>query len=209
MPGVSTELQLEKPTSVSQPGGPQLTTPVADAVLQEMRSWYAERGDDENVSRTWKQLHAVLFKKVRVPNPADIWHNESDTEDGVPMVVSKEFVALQVKQVIERREQWLQDNGLPMHTLMNDEQKDAFLEELKAEYHGSEDQKKRQEEDRKAGRRSQTGKHQRWSRECQRRGGTTQMFHVLSFTGRWDPSYGMAAGILDTERVDDLDADFQ
>ena len=32
-------------------------------------------------------------------------------------------------------------------------------------------------------------KKQRWSRECQRRGGTTQMFHLLSFAGRWDPSF--------------------
>ena len=132
VPGVSTELQLEKPTSVSQPGGPQLTTPVADVILHEMRSWYAQRCEDENVSGIWKLLHSVLFKKVTVPNPSDIWRNEGDTEDGVQMIVSKEYVARQVKQVIERREQWLQENDLPKHTLMNNDQKDAFLAELKA-----------------------------------------------------------------------------
>ena len=105
------------------------------------------------------------------------------------MVVSAEFVALQVKQVIQRREQWLRDNSLPFDSIMNEDQKDAFLDEVKAEYHGSPDQQQRQEADKAAGKTPQKGKHQRWSRECQRRGGTTQMFHLLSFSGRWDASF--------------------
>ena len=36
---------------------------------------------------------------------------------------------------------------LPLDTIMNDPQKDAFLKELKDEYHSSEDQKRRQEQD--------------------------------------------------------------
>ena len=72
---------------------------------------------------------------------------------------------------------------------MDEPQKDAFLAELKDEYHNSEDQLRRQKNDRQNGKRVQTGKKQRWSRECQRRGGTTQMFHLLSFSGRWDPSF--------------------
>ena len=61
--------------------------------------------------------------------------------------------------------------------------------EVKAEYHGSADQKRRQEADAAAGKNLHAGKKQRWSRECQRRGGTTQMFHLLSFSGRWDPKF--------------------
>ena len=123
----------------------------------------------------------MLFKKVRVPIASDIWQSEGETEDGLPMVVSAEFVAQQVKEVIERREQWLRDNALPLDTLMNKAQKDAFLAEVKAEYHGSADQKRRQEAATAAGKNLQAGKKQRWSRETQRRGGTTQMFHLLSF----------------------------
>ena len=64
-----------------------------------------------------------------------------------------------------------------------------FLAEVKAEYHASEDQKRRQEADTAMGKSLQPGKKQRWSRECQRRGGTTQMFHLLSFSGRWDAAF--------------------
>ena len=34
-----------------------------------------------------------------------------------------------------------------------------------------------------------------WARECQRRGGTTQLFHLLSFSGRWDPSFFATAPV--------------
>ena len=76
-----------------------------------------------------------------------------------------------------------------MGTLMNEKQKDEFLKELKDEYPASDDQMRRQEADKEKGKKLQQGKKQRWTRECQRRGGTTQMFHLLSFCGRWDPSF--------------------
>ena len=65
---------------------------------------------------------------------ADSWCTEDDTEDGLPMVVSAEFVGLQVKKIVQRREQWLRDNSLPLHTIMNEDQEDAFLAEAEAEY---------------------------------------------------------------------------
>ena len=42
------------------------------------------------------------------------------------MVVSAAYVALQVKNVIERREQWLKKVNLPLNTVMNDEQKTVY-----------------------------------------------------------------------------------
>jgi hypothetical protein len=105
------------------------------------------------------------------------------------MVVSAEFVAMQLKKLIDRREQFLLNNSLPMNTVMNDDQKDAFLKEVKEEYHGSPGQLRRQQADRWYKKPVGPGKKQRWSRECQRRGGTTQMFHVLSFGGRWDAEF--------------------
>ena len=78
------------------------------------------------MATTWKHLHTVLFKKVRVPYAADVWSQsanasvsqpsasgaDDDPVDGIPMVVSAEFVAWHVKNVIERREKWLRDNRL-------------------------------------------------------------------------------------------------
>ena len=83
----------------------------------------------------------------------------------------------------------MRDNSLPLDTVMNEPQKDAFLKEVKDEYHGSPDQKRRQAADKAENKSVQAGKRQRWSRECQRRAGTTQMFTLLSFSGRWDPAF--------------------
>ena len=63
------------------------------------------------------------------------------------------------------------------------------MEELKAEYHASEEQKALQNADAEANRNVGKQKRQRWQRETQRRGGTTQMWQLLSFSGRWDPSF--------------------
>jgi hypothetical protein len=184
--------------ATSQPAGLQNAlrhgVGVADSILKDMTAWYAARVGDKHVSQTWKHLHTFLFKKVSVPSANDLWWQASDPASETKMVVSTEFVALQVKQVIERREEFLRDNNLPLNTIMNDSQKDAFLAEVKAEYHGSPDQLRRQKADEAAsvagGKQSVAGgKKQRWSRECQRRGGTTQMFHLLSFSGRWDASF--------------------
>ena len=117
------------------------TDVAADAIVSDMKAWYADRIEDENVARTCKHLHSALFKKVRVPYASDIWSKSGsvsqptasegdDPVDGIPMVVSEEFVAMQVKNVIQRRAQWLRDNHLPLTTVMDNPQKDKFLAHL-------------------------------------------------------------------------------
>ena len=64
-----------------------------------------------------------------------MWRSESQV-----MVVSAEYVARQVREVIKWRETWLEQEGLPMDTLMNETQKDAFLLASKQEYHSRPDQ---------------------------------------------------------------------
>ena len=96
-----------------------------------------------------------------------------------------------VKQVIERREKWLQDNNLPLDTIMDDPQFQAFLAEVKAEFHGSDKQLERQAEDRAAELSElsvQRRMRERWTSECLRRAGCTDFWERLSSSGRWDPN---------------------
>ena len=135
----------------------------SDAILKDMRRWYEERLDGEDVSVAWKHLQQCLFKTVTVPLDADIWRNPNlgaaqpeDESEGQVMVVSKEHVARQVREVIAWREKWLAQVGLPMNTLMNNEQKDAFLTASKEEYHNRPDQRERQDQDAASGKISNT-----------------------------------------------------
>ena len=74
---------------------------------------------------------------------------------------------------------------------MNSDQKDAFLKASKEEYHSRPDQQKLQERDAETGSRQtvKQRKHSRWARNLQRLTGTTQMWHLLSFTGKFDPAF--------------------
>ena len=51
------------------------------------------------------------------------------------MVVRKEHVVRQVRGIIVTREKWLDANNLPVGTLMNEKQKEAFLQARKEEFH--------------------------------------------------------------------------
>ena len=63
------------------------------------------------------------------------------------MCEPQEHVAHQVRKVIAWREKWLAQQGLPTNTLMNYEQKEAFLQASKEEYHNRPEQRERQERD--------------------------------------------------------------
>ena len=73
-----------------------------------------------------------------------------------------------------------------MNTQMDEDQKEAFLAEVKAEYHSSPDQLQRQQNDKDAGKPVGNRKRSRWVREIQRRGITHQMLQMLSFSGKWN-----------------------
>ena len=87
---------------------------------------------------------------------------------------------------------------------MDDELRARFLQDRKAAFHAEPDQRARQERDEKQlvqtekqGREKKNRQrdlvksrmHSRWARFQQRQGGTTQMWTLLSFTGRFDPKY--------------------
>ena len=71
-------------------------------------------------------LHRGLFRKVKHRLEADIWWTDAlqeirldDDPEYQVMVVSKEYVAKQVREVIDWRETWLKKQGLATDTRMN------------------------------------------------------------------------------------------
>jgi hypothetical protein len=103
--------------------------------------------------------------------------------------VSREHVARQVQTVIAWREKWLKNERLPLDTVIRGDLADRFLGAAKYEFHDCAEQQKLQEMDAKRGKRTQEGKHSRWSRHMQKLGGTPQMWTLLSFTGRFDVAF--------------------
>ena len=77
------------------------------------------------------------------------------------VVVSAEFVTTQIVKVVERREKWLTNQELPMNTLMDEQQRTEFLNEVKEEYHETVDQKQRQATDKRN--KYTKGRTQRWN----------------------------------------------
>ena len=105
--------------------------------------------------------------------------------------VSREYVACQVQAVLAWREKWLQDNRLPLDTLIRGDMADRFLCAAKDEFHTSAKQSDLQDKDQKCGgnKKVHKGMHSRWSRHIQKLGGTSQMWTLLSFTGRFDVEF--------------------
>ena len=144
----------------------------------------------------------LLFGKVSHPVPQDVWipgaTHQGDAQH-VTAVVSEEHVLHQLPDVIQVRERWLQLSSLPTTFQMRDklERKD-FLEAVKAEFHGSVQQRLLQQRDAKEEpKKVQDRKHSRWSRELQRRCGNKVVWEIVSFTGRVDLAFPLLFPTLD------------
>ena len=169
--------------------------------MEDMRRWYEDRLDHEDISAGWKHVQQCLFKKVTVRVPADDRRTtnlgaaqpEEESERQV-MVVSKEYVARQVREVIKWREKWLDQKGLPRNTLMNEAQQDEFLKASKDEYHNRPDQRELQKRDATEGGKQlvDNRKRARWHRNLQSLAGTPQIWQLLSFKGKFDPAFFVA-----------------
>ena len=163
-----------------------------------MRRWYEDRLDHKDVSAGWKHVQQCLFKKVTVSVPDDVWRNtnlgasqpEEESESQV-MVVSKEFVARQVREVIRWREKWLDEKGLPRNTVMGVALQAEFLKASKDEYHDRPDQRELQKRDATEGGKQlvDNRKRARWHRNLQSLAGTPQIWQLLSFKGKFDPAF--------------------
>ena len=205
-----------------------LTHHVADTILADMYEWYYHRLDDlADPTTAWHHLHQVLFKKVRAKPSADLWpsfisvnlpHPESlsicripvdlgasepEDGDGQPMVVSKEYVGYHLRELVHTRLEWLREHRLALDTLMNSEQRQAFLNDTIAAFHNRPEQLQQQNDDAEMQRQHKkitSDKKQRWMRYQQRCGGSTEIWYILSFTGCWKPEFltDLAPVSLDT-----------
>jgi hypothetical protein len=95
-------------------------------------------------------------------------------------------------RVLALREEWLSNQGLPLDFQMRDkEERPAFLTWAKGLYHAEPYQLERQAADlAEWGKKWQKSRmHSRWSREQQRRLGSTQMWTLVSFTGNLNLSF--------------------
>ena len=172
--------------------------PRAEKIVQEMYDWYHARVDDEKLHEVFRHLQITLFKKVTKRPAEDVWKTTDASGASQPaaqgearLVVSREYVACQVQAVLARREKWLQDNRLPLDTVIRGGMADRFLCAAKYEFHASAKQRDLQDKDQASGGNKQVhkGMHSRWSRHMQKQGGTSQMWTLLSFTGRFDVEF--------------------
>jgi len=161
-----------------------------------IREFWENRGaEGATVQKEVGHLRTLLFRNKKRPVEQDLWipcASQPGVEQHVEAVVSEVFVLNQIKEAIEFRETWLREKSLPMDCQMRDEIEQAdFLLWAKKQFHTEEYQQKLQQEDFERGGNSkkQSGMHSRWSSDLQRRLGTSQLWEMASFTGRFDASF--------------------
>ena len=137
-----------------------------------------------------KNLQCIIFRKKRIPLPG----SEPEDNSFITSYDSLEECAMRIKATMERRETFLAAHGHSMTMRMNESIRQAFLEEVKEEYHSSADQKELQKQDKLKIDRWNKGssqilknkKRSRWLLELQRRCGSKQLWELISFTGVFD-----------------------
>ena len=86
---------------------------------------------------------------------------------------------------MDARDRWLQSQGLPLGTQMDNNQRRGFLDYVKQEYHNSPLQQSLQERDKHGGVKNvRLNKRSRWCREMQRQCGSAHVWERISFTGQ-------------------------
>ena len=122
--------------------------PEPERIVQDMYDWWNEHVEDEHLSDVFRHLQNTLFKNVTEQPKADVWQHPGEGGASQPavlgearFVVSREYVSRQVQQVIACREEWLKRKRLPLNTVLRDHMAEEFLEDVKAAYHNSAEQK--------------------------------------------------------------------
>ena len=160
------------------------TSHAGSEIEKQIRQFWDDRGDEGvKLLQETKHLRTLLFRKKKHPVSQDLWFpggSHSGEEQHVEAVVSDTFVLKQLKEVIECRETWLRQEGLPMDCQMRDGiERREFLDWAKNKYHAEAYQQQLQQRDLEKGTNVQKGKKQRWDRELQRRLGTSALWQMV------------------------------
>lgn len=190
----------EKQTA-AQGGAPQPTNggPPLRTVWEKMTDWFQakislEYGVPDGHLHVIRHLRQIIFKQVKHPVPADIFAVGDLQPAAEPMiegVVSEAYTACRVKNTVKTRDAWLRQRGLPLNTLMNDSQRQAFVADIRNAYQQEPHQRFLQQRDRQEAKPQleKYRKKSRWARTLQRRCGTKALCEVISFSGRLLPDF--------------------
>ena len=181
------------------PGPSDESSIAASTIEKQLRDWWNDRAEGGRLHHEAMELRSLLFAKKKYPVEDDVWMpgaSQPGETQYVNAVVSEVYVLQQLKGVIDLRETWLKEQRLALNFQMRDkEERPKFLEWAKEQYHAEEGQRERQTEDWYwGGKYVQKRKRSRWSRELQRRLGSTQLWHIVSFSGRFDAELLRRAG---------------
>jgi len=177
------------------PGPSDESSIAASTIEKQLRDWWNDRAEGGRLHHEAMELRSLLFAKKKYPVEDDVWMpgaSQPGETQYVNAVVSEVYALQQLKGVIDLRETWLKEQALPMNFQMRHQlERRRFLEWAKEQYHAEPGQRERQTEDWNQGgpKLVQKRKHGRWSRELQRRLGSTQWWHTVSFTGLFDANF--------------------
>ena len=170
-----------------------LTHNVAESILQSIDEYWREREEPEQVAKETVELRKLLHHKRKHAVPEDLWLESAapgGEQQHVSAVVSETYVLQQLRKVIEKREEWLRQEKLPMDCQMRtgeDMERDLFCKYCKAEFHAQPHQKEQQSRDaRTSAKQVHQGKHSRWGREMQIRLGSKVLWELVNFVGKSD-----------------------
>jgi hypothetical protein len=162
-------------------------------IWQSIHDWWAAREDAQHLYKETKDVQRLLFHKRKHVVPEDLWIPGAappGEKQHVTTIVSKQYVLSQLYKVIRKREEWLNQNTLPMNFHIRQVHQIRFLQHVKARYHAKPNQVKLQARDAKVSKyKVIRGKHTRWEREMQRRCGSKMLWEIISFTGKFSAQY--------------------
>ena len=179
-------------------------TAAASILEQKLRDYWEENYEDPDEHR--EELRAILFPKEKHACPEDLQPGETLF---VEAVGSKKDVIRRLMGVLALREEWLTKVGLPLDFQMRDKlERPHFLTWAKDLYHAEPYQRERQAADlaERGNKWKKSRMHSRWSREQQRRLGSTQMWTLVSFSGNFEPSFLKRAQTYKPQEVTSGDA---
>ena len=188
--GRKSRRRLHEPRNALLHTGEEGMREFVNNMVRRTRRWWEKRYRTTDLSSLWEWLQQCLFKKVTKQIPEDLWRKDSEEGSSWEATgVSQEYAAMQIAKVLQRREMFLTGRNLPGNHSMNDEEKDAFVQAAKTEFHGTEQQLALQRDDLLDPEHGESTdwlrrrKRSRFERHKQMLAGSTAAWTVISFHG--------------------------